>query len=98
MAADVAISRSFGPNAISSFTVWTEEVAPVEGPRVASRPNSQRGCHHHREGLKVCGLRWREMDSNFRFRERYKRGLGPKSSLRLHAAVDYLRLPLLAIS
>jgi hypothetical protein len=38
------------------------------------------------------------VDSNFRFRERYKRGLGRKSSLRLHAAVDYLRLPLVAIT
>jgi transglutaminase-like putative cysteine protease len=29
-AADVAISTSFGPNTLSSFTVWTEEVAAVE--------------------------------------------------------------------
>jgi hypothetical protein len=36
MAADVAISRSFDPNALSSFTVWTEEVAAVECPRAGS--------------------------------------------------------------
>ena len=29
-AADVAISTTFGPNTLSSFTVWTEEVAVVE--------------------------------------------------------------------
>jgi len=29
-AADVAISTTFGPNTLSSFTVWTEEVAAVE--------------------------------------------------------------------
>ena len=29
-AADVAISTSFGPNTLSSFTVWIEEVATVE--------------------------------------------------------------------
>jgi hypothetical protein len=39
----------------------------------------------------------RNAASNFRFRVRYKRGLGRKSSLQLHAAVD-LRLPLVAIS
>jgi hypothetical protein len=33
-------------------------------------------------------LRWREMDSNFRFRVRCKRGLTRKSPARLHAAVD----------
>jgi hypothetical protein len=26
-AADVAISTTFGPNTLSSFSVWTEEVA-----------------------------------------------------------------------
>ena len=36
MAADVAISRSFGPNALSIFTVWTEEVAAVECPRAGT--------------------------------------------------------------
>jgi transglutaminase-like putative cysteine protease len=29
-AADVAISTTFGPNTLSSFTVWTGEVVPVE--------------------------------------------------------------------
>jgi transglutaminase-like putative cysteine protease len=29
-AADVAISTTFGPNTLSSFTVWTEEVAAAE--------------------------------------------------------------------
>ena len=29
-AADVAISTTFGPNTLSRFTVWTEEVVPVE--------------------------------------------------------------------
>jgi hypothetical protein len=29
-AADVAISTSFGPNTLSSFTVWTEAFAAVE--------------------------------------------------------------------
>ncbi len=29
-AADVAISTTFGPNTLSSFTVWTEEVAQGE--------------------------------------------------------------------
>jgi transglutaminase-like putative cysteine protease len=29
-AADVAISTTFGPNTLHSFTVLTEEVAPVE--------------------------------------------------------------------
>src|SRR6267378_4282385 len=38
------------------------------------------------------------MDSNFRFRVRCKRGLRRKSPLRLHAAVDHLRLPSVAIS
>jgi hypothetical protein len=28
--ANVALSTSFGPNTLSSFTVWTEEVAAVE--------------------------------------------------------------------
>src|ERR1700746_3180061 len=36
MAAAVAISRSIGPNALSSFTVWTEEGAAVECPRAGS--------------------------------------------------------------
>jgi transglutaminase-like putative cysteine protease len=29
-AADVAISTTFGPNTLTSFTVWTEEVAQGE--------------------------------------------------------------------
>jgi hypothetical protein len=29
-AADVAITTTFGPNTLSSFTVWTEEVAQGE--------------------------------------------------------------------
>jgi transglutaminase-like putative cysteine protease len=29
-AADVAISTTFGPNTLSSFTVWTERIAPAE--------------------------------------------------------------------
>src|SRR5262249_48313820 len=38
------------------------------------------------------------MDSNFRFRVRCQRFLRRKSPLRLHAAVDHLRLPSVAIS
>src|SRR6516164_4190777 len=37
--------------------------------------------------------RWREMDSNFRFRVRCKRGLRRKSPASAAFAVDYLRLP-----
>jgi len=32
-AADVAISTTFGPNTLSSFTVWTEEVVPGALPQ-----------------------------------------------------------------
>jgi len=43
-------------------------------------------------------LRWREMDSNFRFRVRCKRGLRRKSPASAAFAVEYLRLPSVAIS
>ena len=35
--ADVAISTTFGPNTLSSFTVWTEKVVPGALPQAAPR-------------------------------------------------------------
>ena len=58
-AADVAISTSFGPNTLSSFTVWTEECEPRAGSALsrlrARRWSGSMADNNRRPEHPICG-------------------------------------------